>query len=329
MNIRDWGNFAKNAIELVGRHPLVTGILAITGLIGFLFSIYTYEQDRESSVENTRQMERNIEAIDRTGKGVEAISEATFATCAKAPCWALKDFVNKDTIGKPKDLIDAKVAPATRKERGQFVYELEGCGVRVEYTDDAVSYLSANLFKWVESVGEKDKDGLAPGQRRPCNFSLDQLFGLEGRPTPADNANLTVADAMRMVEPPADCSGCNAPELRIASACIDCGNHAEPYLEFMEQGNHAQMFMNSFFMTTFDPVNATGDEGYAIYDTFKETMRANIGADAEFGIEMQDLCAMNIYPEVKRILSRSQVIAVGLGVGPRTWTNALFCKWWE
>jgi len=308
---------------------LVSGIVAITGLIGFAFSIYTYNEGRAGSIENAKQMERNIEAITDVGEDVRTISEATNASCAKAPCWELKDLVSRDTIGKPKDLIDAKVAPATRKVNGQFLYEIDDCVVRVEYTDDAVSYFSADLFKYVELEGQKDEDGEPLRARRSCSFSVEALFNLNGSLKLPDNENLTVADAMRIVEPAADCDGCFAPDLRISSACIDCGNYAEPYIEFMEHGSHAEMFINSFFTTSFNPEGDIGEEGFNIYTNFRETMRGYIGADAEFGIEVEPLCGRDIYSDVKNILSRSQITAVGLGVGPRTWINALFCKWWE
>lgn len=327
LNIRDFGRITKNAIELVGRHPLVTGILAITGLIGLAFSIYTYAEDRAGSTENAKQMERNIDAITDVGKNVRDISEATHASCAKTPCWELKDLVSRDTIGKPKDLIDAKVAPATRKENGQFLYEIDGCVVRVEYTDDAVSYFSADLIGYVELEGQKNEFGGPLRARRLCNFSVKELFNFNGSLNLPDNANLTVADAMRIVEPAADCNGCFVPDLRISSACIDCGNYAEPYIEFMEHGSHAEMFINSFFTTSFDPVDDAGEEGFNIYTNFRETMRGYIGADAENVIEVEPLCGRNIYPDIKNILPRSQITAVGLGVGSRTWTNDLFCKW--
>lgn len=324
MKIGNLGAIVKGAIERVGRHPLMIGIVAITGLIGFVLSIYAYQEDRASSIEDTKQMERNIEAITGVGEDVRAISEATYASCARAPCWELKDLVSRDTIGKPKDLIDAKVAPATRKENGQFLYEIDGCVVRIEYTDDAVSYFSANLFKYVELEGQTDEYRQPIRARRSCNFSVARLFNVDDGSL-ADNANLTVADAMRIVEPSADCNGCMAPELRISNTCIDCGNYANPYIEFMQHGSHAEMFINSFFKTSFDPVDDTSEEGFNIYTNFRETMRGYIGEGAKYGIEVEPLCERNIYPDVKNILARSQITAVGLGVGPRAWTSVLFC----
>ena len=37
MKMFDMGRTVKNAIELIGTHPLVTGILAILGILGFVF----------------------------------------------------------------------------------------------------------------------------------------------------------------------------------------------------------------------------------------------------------------------------------------------------
>lgn len=319
----------KNSIEVVGRHPLVTGILAILSILGFVFSIYVYQEDREDSTKSSQQMEQSISEISDVGKEVRTIAEATLAACTKAPCWSLKDFVSSQTLGKSKDLVDTKIAPATRKENGQLLYEVDGCLVRVEFTDDAVTYLSANLFKYVEVGDQKDKYGSVLRERRPCNFSVEDMFGFTGSPKLADNLNFTVADAMRIVEPDASCKGCYPPTLRISSACLDCGNYSEPYIEFMQPGVHAGGFVNSFFATSFDPVNDSGDEGFRIYSNFRELMRGYIGEEARHGIEIKPLCNRDIYPDVKGVLSRSQITSVGVGVGPRTWTNVLFCKWWE
>lgn len=328
MKIKAWANVLKNAIELVGRHPLVTGILAIIGLLGFLFSIYTFEQDRLSSIESGKQQERNIETISSVDKGVQAISKATFAACAKAPCWTLRELVSSDTIGKPKDIIDAKVGPAVRKDKGQFVYDLDGCFVSIEYTDDAVSYFSARLFKYVEDGNRKDPYGYPVMLRKPCDFSVDQFFDVSGRRKITDNANVTIADLLGLAEPAATCNGCSAPALHISSACLDCGNYAEPFIEFMQFGSHAQNFTNTFFSTLFDPPDAGGDEGYTILDNFRSAMRGKI-ADADYNLEIAPLCSVDVYPDASKLLARAQVTEVGLGVGPRVWSNVLFCKWWE
>lgn len=329
MKTSELGLAVKNAIEFIGKHPLVTGILAIVSIVGFLFSIYVYQEDKESSTKSSQQIERGISAITDVGKEVRTVSEAALAPCAKAPCWSLTELVRSETLGKSKDLVDSKVPPATRKVNGQFLYEIEGCSVRVEFTDDAVTYLSADLFKYVVVKDKKDKYGNDLRERSACQFSVENLFGFTGNPKLPDNLNFTVADAMRVVEPDASCSGCSAPTLRISSACLDCGNYSEPYIEFMQPGVHAGGFVNSFFTTSFDPVNDLGDEGFRLYSTFREVMRGYIGEEAQYGIEIKPLCNRNIHPDIKTILSRSQISSVGVGVGPRTWTNALFCKWWE
>ena len=329
MKASELGLLVKHSIEFIGKHPLVTGILATLSILGFMFSIYVYQEDKEGSTKSSQQMEKNISAISDVGKEVRVVAEATLAACAKSPCWSLSEFVRSETLGKAKDLIDSKIAPATKKENGQFLYEIDGCLVRVEFTDEAVTYLSANLYKYVVVKGQKNQYGDDLRERRPCNFSVADLFGFTGNPKLSDNLNFTVADAVRIVEPDAGCVGCNPPTLRISSACLDCGNYSEPYIEFMQPGVHAGGFVNSFFTTAFDPLNDLGDEGFRIYSTFREVMRGYIGEEAQYGIEIKPLCNRNIYPDVRKLLSKSQISAVGVGVGPRTWTNALFCKWWE
>ena len=97
----------------------------------------------------------------------------------------------------------------------------------------------------------------------------------------------------------------------------------------MQPGVHASGFINSFFTTAFDPVSDSGEEGFRIYSDFREMMRGYIGEEARYGIDIERLCDRDVYADVKGLLSRAQITSVGIGVGPRVWTNALFCKWWE
>jgi hypothetical protein len=259
-------------------------------------------------------------AANMANAGVDGGAPNTaHASCALAPCWELKDLVSRKTIGTTKDLIDAKVGPAVRIEKGLYQYQFGGCTVEVGYTDYAVSYFSADLYEYVYEYVE------APGQeakRRSCNFSVKALFNADESLSLPENAALTVADAMPLT---GESEGWT-PTLSIASACIDCGNYSEPYLQFKRQGAHSEQFITSFFTTYFDPVDYSGDEGYEIHQKFKETMRAYIGPDAESGVEVEPLCERDIYPDIKNILPRSSITAVGLGVGSRSWKNALHCE---
>ena len=53
---RGVGFQVKSFIELVGRHPLATGLLGIVGLLGLVFSLYAYYQDRAGERASTAQI---------------------------------------------------------------------------------------------------------------------------------------------------------------------------------------------------------------------------------------------------------------------------------
>lgn len=327
MVIRRVGLLLRNAVELLGRHPLATGILAVLSVVGFVFSVYTYRAGTADALDTSRKLDRSLDAMTSIERNVQGITAATTALCAMPPCWGLQEFLNRETIGKPKDLLDAKLAPASRKEDGQFIHSIDGCIVSIEYIEGAVAFFSAALFKYVEVEGKSNQFGGPATERQPCGVPVARLLNTEDRTELSDNDKLTVGDALTLIAPAERCNGCAPPDLRIFSACLDCGNAAEPYLEFMRLGSHAELGINAYLTTSFDAlegIEAGADDPYL---KFREAMRHHLGEGSSV-TEIEPLCGFNIYPDIHEILSRSHLTAVGVGVARSSTPNVLTCKRW-
>ncbi|RFN58419.1 hypothetical protein [Marixanthomonas ophiurae] len=55
----------KSFIEMCGRHPFATGLFAILGLIGLIFSIYGFLVDRSESISTTKQIDLVVDSISQ------------------------------------------------------------------------------------------------------------------------------------------------------------------------------------------------------------------------------------------------------------------------
>ena len=60
--VRSAGSRIKAGLEFFGRHPLITGILSVLGIIGLLLSIQSYRVDRSEARETTSQIDQVIES---------------------------------------------------------------------------------------------------------------------------------------------------------------------------------------------------------------------------------------------------------------------------
>lgn len=293
----------RRGVEFIGRHPLATGLLAILGVAGFLLSLVQFQLDRQGASQSSAQLSDTMRRVDDVGSDVDAVAEAVQAPCAGPPCWSLADLVQWETIGRPKDLLDSKLPPPIRRTNGQSIYDFDGCRVAIEYTDEAVSYFSAALYRRVQS------------QARPCPFDIGALLGGDGA-APRDNAAVRVSDILRYIR---------SANLYISSACLTCGNYSEPYLEFFQPGPHSADFVDLYVRTDFNPTNDDYDRGMEITSAFNDRLRAHLGDPDEYGIEVQNLCGRDISSDVRELLPEARVTEIGLGRGERVWKNALFC----
>lgn len=56
MSIRSFFRTVRSGIELCGRHPLLTGSIAILGLLGVALSIFGFQLDRQEAIETSEQI---------------------------------------------------------------------------------------------------------------------------------------------------------------------------------------------------------------------------------------------------------------------------------
>lgn len=298
----------RATIEFVGTHPFATGLMAILGIVGFVLSVISFRMD----IENAAQSQADTDALKQ---GLETVVAQTTADCRQAPCWDLATFVRNDPIGKPKELIENKLPAALAKNGGEYLHEIDGCRVRIEYTNDAVTYFMVSLYRHQSG-----------GAVTPCLFDIADIVPTETTPLSKPHEAVEMADLLRMMVRPASASAdAFVPELYIARACIDCGNAAEPFLELQKPGTHAENFRAVHVRTEFAAVNDVDDQGFAMWSDFSQAMKARIGPDAACGIELSALCDKDVFQETVTILGSSQISEVGVSVAPRVQPNAFHC----
>lgn len=150
-------------IEFCGKHPFATGLFAILGVIGFLFSVYTEIQSN-----------KHTESLQKTVSNVESMVQAA---CRAPPCWSAEQAIER-ILDSTKDLVDSKIgAPGSRTASG-WKYSVDGCPLTVHYVQDVVSYyshpLSANCpFSW---KAQFDIDKRMPPGEVAIGHLLDAIF---------------------------------------------------------------------------------------------------------------------------------------------------------
>ncbi|TFH85601.1 hypothetical protein EQG41_16105 [Billgrantia azerbaijanica] len=311
------GVIVKRGLEFFGRHPLITGVLGILGIVGLLISIQSYQVDRKEAQETTSQ-------IEELRKNVTTVEERISAECASPPCWTLSEIMRASTIGRPKDLLDAKLPTAEFVKNNQFQYLLGGCRLYVEYRSDAVSYIASDLYR-VERNAEGEFVQIS------CPFEVPQMLDPSSYPGMSDseqysksnypqfpNSN-TAVQVQHMYT-------LRGPDVRISNACIYCGNYAEPYIELVMRGPHSSDFIDIYFQVHSSRFQSE------FLDGKWETMKINFASagptpNDHWDVQTTDHCDRNVFQEVAPLLEFG-VERVGIGRGQREWSgpSVLFCQ---
>lgn len=133
-------NSVVSVIEFCGKHPFATGLFAILGVAGLLFSIYSEIQSSEDS--------------GRLQKSVSRVESMMQSVCKSPPCWTAEQAI-RSILGSTKDLVDSKVGVSTARGASGWKYSIQDCPVTVHYAQDVAAYFSYPLsascpFSWVE-----------------------------------------------------------------------------------------------------------------------------------------------------------------------------------
>jgi hypothetical protein len=139
-NITRAKNSVVSFIEFCGKHPFATGLFAILGVVGLLFSIYSEIQSSEDS--------------GRLQKSVSNVESMMQSACKSPPCWNAEQAI-QGILGPTKDLIDSKVGVPTARRASGWRYTIQACPVNVHYAQDVATYFSHPLsagcpFSWSE-----------------------------------------------------------------------------------------------------------------------------------------------------------------------------------
>lgn len=124
-------NRAVAFIEFCGKHPFATGLFALLGVIGFLFSVWA-----------TLQSNKDTENIRRA---VSDVQSAVQSACRYPPCWTAEQAIGQ-MLGSTKDQVDGKTGPPASRTASGWQYKVSGCPITVHYVNDAVAYFSHPLL---------------------------------------------------------------------------------------------------------------------------------------------------------------------------------------
>lgn len=161
-------------IEFCGKHPFATGLFAILGVIGLIFSIYA-----------TVQSNKDTENIQRTISDVQSIVQAA---CKSPPCWSAEQAIGQ-LLGSTKDYVDSKAGvPGSRTTSG-WRYKVNGCPLTVHYVHDAVAYFSHPLSS-------------------SCPVSWKEMYGIDKRMPP--QSEVTVGHLLDDADPLHIATGCTS-----------------------------------------------------------------------------------------------------------------------
>lgn len=287
----------REMIEFLGRHPFATGLLAILGILGFVLSVIGFGLDRSESLQTAQKVE---EVRSQVGMVVETLE----SRCSSPPCWSHDDLMSFERIGTPKDLIDRKLPPADKIINGEYVYDLDGCAVRIGYRDGALSFAMARLYRY-----QQNSDGTY--SRISCPVDVPSIIPPRNRFSdfPSDPKNIRLKDVL--VSP--------RQEVRLSVACIDCGNAADPFLEFYTPGKPVIAYVDFYFT-----VNYFGDpdeiDGYEAWKAMANLYRIGELTGTDDPLQAIWYCNLNVHRTLGPIEDYYLEYA-GFGQGPRTWTG--------
>jgi hypothetical protein len=223
---------------------------------------------------------------------------------------SVPEILQISTLGRPKDFLDAKLPPAERVQANQYIYNVQDCNVFIEYNNAVVVYVAADLFRYEKNDAGQYTKSACPFEvapvLRPVYSESDEIYYAQNHPPfPDSNLDITLID---MIDYRHD-------DVRIAHACIDCGNYSEPYVEFASYGAHASGFLNLYYMIDYD---GTEHKNWTAFQAALDD--ASDDPDDYDFVEAAEFCGKNIRSFLGPVES-AEVRRVGIGRGARTWTG--------
>lgn len=286
-------------IEFIGSHPFATGLLAILGVVGFIISVVSFRLDliaAEQGEADTAVIQGNLETV---------VSQVT-ANCKLPPCWTLADFVANDPISKPKELIENKLSSPIEKRGSEYIYDFDGCQLRVEYRDDAVSYFMVSLTKRAPAVAVSI----------PCDFDVNDVAILSYPQIVRGRDHLQIGDILPTL---------HQMPITISQACLDCGNYAEPYAEFVVHGPRASGSRIFHFRTDSDTASIDEEQAYYVWNNFVNSLKERSGQEFDASAELHPVCGLDITESLQTFLLGGRVKEIGISDEPRSKDHALYC----
>ncbi len=277
-------------IEWCGKHPFATGLCAILGVLGLIFSIYSENQSSSESKE-----------LRDTVNRVEA---AVVSECSQPPCWSAKDIFRKNLYGATSDLIKSKLPPAFMRNQSVDFYILGSCRIGFLFNDGSVNYYTFSSDK------------------KKCPFEWRNVFFI---PSEFDeNTTVKVGDIINPQNFPE-----GIPRVELAMGCVRCGSLGSPTLEFVIPGHFevgSPYMADRYFQFGYSDPNLGVDLGNykENYDKFKTLLvEAYPEKDPK---NLAEYCGLDLSRIMLKAFSDSPVQRIGISRFGRKGFDAELCR---
>lgn len=175
---------AVRVIEWIGTHPFATGLMAVLGIIGFVFSIYTYvvdQADTQASAAQAEEMQSSITDLSATteirDQGLQAtVDKASESSASRDE--AIKtslDRIERHTLASLQDRVPV-VIQLTYPEARQRLIEKGWIPARTRWQDLEES--GAGVVAWaLWNAGYREVEDCAGTGTAPCRFNYVDAAG--------------------------------------------------------------------------------------------------------------------------------------------------------
>lgn len=175
---------AVRVIEWVGTHPFATGLMAVLGIIGFVFSIYTFVVDQADSKASSAQAEKmqgsiiDLSVATATrDQGLEAsVNEASAGSASRDEAMKSSlDRIERHTLASLQDRVPVVIQLAYPEARQRLI-ENGWIPARTRWQD--LEEAGAGTVAWaLWNAGYREVEDCAGTGTAPCRFNYVDAAG--------------------------------------------------------------------------------------------------------------------------------------------------------
>jgi len=175
---------AVRVIEWIGTHPFATGLMAVIGIIGFVFSIYTFAVDQADTAASSAQadeMQGTISdlsaATAERDQGLQvSVNEASKGSASRDEAMKSSlDRIERHTLASLQDRVPI-IVQFTYPEARQRLIEKGWIPERTRWQDLEES--GAGVVAWaLWNAGYREIEDCAGTGTAPCRFNYTDAAG--------------------------------------------------------------------------------------------------------------------------------------------------------